>query len=180
MLRALGIIEFSSIARGIEVADKMVKAASVEVVALRHICPGKFMIILGGDLEDVRESLEATLENDKNKVVESVLISNPHEDLVISLKKRPERSNIEAIGVFETSTVASSLVALDMALKSASVGVIKLVVGNGIGGKSYFVITGQVSSVEEAIKIAASSINQRRLVHSTIIPSPNEDIINNL
>lgn len=180
MLKALGIIEFSSIARGIEAGDKMVKAALVEVVTLRHICPGKFMIILSGELEAVRESVDAIIEGDKGKVVESALISNPHVELTLSLRKSPRRGDIGAIGVFETSTVVSSLVALDLALKSASVSRVKLVIGNGIGGKSYFVVTGAVSSVEEAIKIAASSISPRKLVYSTVIPSPGEDIVNNL
>ncbi|MGD9567156.1 MAG: BMC domain-containing protein [Sedimentibacter sp.] len=180
MFRALGIIEFSSIAKGIETADKMVKKATTEVLLLRHLCPGKFMVILSGDVEDVKEAVDTAVNGDRNKIIESAVISNAHEALILSFKKRLEKCEFESIGIFETATVTSALVSLDSALKSASVILVKLVIGNGIGGKSYFVVNGSVSSVEEAIKNATNSIHIKKLVHKTIIPSPDQDIINNL
>jgi len=180
MLKSLGIMEFSSIAKGIETGDKMLKAATVEILMLRHICPGKFMIILTGEIGDVTEAVNSVVAKDKEKIVESTVISNAHEDLISSFKKRAHFQCTEAIGVFETATVTSSIIALDLALKSASVRLIKVVLGNGIGGKSYFVISGSVSSVEEATKIAENSISSKRVIYKTIIPSPSKDIINNL
>lgn len=180
MLKSLGIMEFSSIAKGIETGDKMLKAATVEVLMLRHICPGKFMIVLTGEVGDITEAVNATISKDKEKIVESTVISNAHEDLISALKKRVPIKSTEAVGVFEAATVTSAIVALDLALKTALVSLVKVVLGNGIGGKSYFVISGSVSSVEEAIKIAENSINPKKLIYKTIIPSPSEDIINNL
>lgn len=180
MVKSLGVVEFSSIAKGIETGDKMVKAATVDVLMLRHICPGKFMIILSGDIGDVNEAVNSIITNDKDKVIESTVISNAHEELISSLRKRAVFKITEAIGVFEAATVTSALIALDLALKKASVTLFKVVLGNGIGGKSYFVVTGAVSSVEEAIKTATKSINPKKLIYKTIIPSPSEDIINNL
>ena len=80
----------------------------------------------------------------------------------------------------ETVNVTSSLISLDIALKSASVKLVKLVIGNGIGGKSYFVVTGSVSSVEEAINIAESIIEPKKIIHKTIIPSPSKILLDNL
>lgn len=180
MLKSLGVIEFSSIAKGIEVADKMVKAATVEMLMLRHVCPGKFMVILCGEVEDVNEAVNTTLSYNREKIVESAVISNAHEDLISSLRKRVNINSFEAIGVFETSTITSTLIALDSALKSASVALVRVVLGNGIGGKSYFVITGAISNVEEAIKTAFISINPKKLIYKTVIPSPSVEIINNL
>lgn len=180
MLKSLGVIEFSSIAKGIEVADKMVKAATVEMLMLRHVCPGKFMVILCGEVEDVNEAVNTTISYDREKIVESAVISNAHEDLISSLKKRVNINSFEAIGVFETSTITSTLIALDSALKSTSVALVRVVLGNGIGGKSYFVVTGTISNVEEAIKTAFISINPKKLIYKTVIPSPSVEIINNL
>lgn len=180
MLKSLGVIEFSSIAKGIEVADKMVKAATVEMLMLRHVCPGKFMVILCGEVEDVNEAVNTTLSYGREKIVESAVISNAHEDLISSLKKRVNINSFEAIGVFETSTITSTLIALDSALKSTSVALVRVVLGNGIGGKSYFVVTGTISNVEEAIKTAFISINPKKLIYKTVIPSPSVEIINNL
>lgn len=49
MGNALGMIELSSIARGIETCDYMVKAAQVDLVRASTVCPGKYIIIIGGE-----------------------------------------------------------------------------------------------------------------------------------
>ena len=45
MQRAIGMVEFSSIARGIYAADQMVKVSEVEVVTASTSCPGKYVAI---------------------------------------------------------------------------------------------------------------------------------------
>ena len=49
MQRAIGMVEFSSIARGIYAADQMVKVSEVEVVTASTSCPGKYVAIVHGD-----------------------------------------------------------------------------------------------------------------------------------
>ena len=46
MGNAIGMIELSSIARGIETGDFMLKAAQVELNRASTVCPGKYMIII--------------------------------------------------------------------------------------------------------------------------------------
>ncbi len=41
MKAAIGLIELSSIAKGIEVSDAMLKRADIEIIVNRTICPGK-------------------------------------------------------------------------------------------------------------------------------------------
>ena len=43
MAIAIGMVEFSSIARGIYAADQMVKISEVEIVTAQTICPGKYI-----------------------------------------------------------------------------------------------------------------------------------------
>lgn len=179
MSKALGLVEFSSIAKGIEAADMMVKKASVEVLKMKHICPGKFMIILMGDIEDVRVSVEA-LSSDTRKIVESAVISNAHNDLISYFNNNHTAFDSEAIGIFETSTVTSALISLDKSLKSSSVKLLRMYLGNGIGGKSYFIVSGSISDVEEAIKAATNTISHKRLIYKSIIPHPSKDAIKNL
>ena len=56
---SIGIIETSSIAKGFHIADSVLKAANVEIVVNRTICPGKYMVIFGGDVDAVQASLES-------------------------------------------------------------------------------------------------------------------------
>ena len=39
--RSIGLIETSSIAKGIEIGDAVLKTANVEIIVNRTICPGK-------------------------------------------------------------------------------------------------------------------------------------------
>lgn len=63
MGNAIGMIELTSIARGIETSDVMLKAAKVDLLHSCTVCPGKYMIIITGDTGDVRASLSEGKKN---------------------------------------------------------------------------------------------------------------------
>jgi microcompartment protein CcmL/EutN len=44
MSNAIGMIELSSIARGIETCDFMLKAAQVDLIRSSTVCPGKYIV----------------------------------------------------------------------------------------------------------------------------------------
>ncbi|MBB6631339.1 BMC domain-containing protein [Clostridium algidicarnis] len=180
MKKALGILEFSSISRGIEVSDVLLKASFVDVEMIKHICPGKFLTIISGDVEAVKEAMEKAKAGDQKKLVEDTVIPNASEEIIKAFKKRPIVVNFNAIGIMEFLNVTSALKALDIALKASDTQIVKLVLGNGIAGKAYFIINGSVSSVEEGIKSAKANINPNKIIHSSVIPSPNEILLGNL
>lgn len=180
MKKALGILEFSSISKGIEVSDVLLKASSVEVEMIKHICPGKFLTIISGEGEEVKEAIEKAKAEDQKKLVEDTIISNTSEEIIKAFKKKPIVEKFNAIGIMEFLTVASALRALDTALKTSYTQIVKLVLGNGIAGRAYFIINGSVSSVEEGIKSAKANINPNKIIHSSVIPSPSEILLNNL
>ncbi|RXI39158.1 ethanolamine utilization protein [Clostridium tetani] len=180
MKKALALLEFNSISKGIETSDVLLKAAFVEVEILRQICPGKFLTIISGDVEEVKEAIDKAKSQDDKKLVESNIITSVHEDILKALKKRPIIKEFNAIGIIEFSTVTSALVALDRALKTSDIQLVKLVLGNGIAGKAYFIINGSVSSVEEGVKSAQNCVSSKRIVHSTVIPSPSEILLQNI
>ena len=59
---AIGIVETSSIAKGFEIADTVLKAANVEIVLNRTICPGKYIVLVGGDVDAVQASIQAGVD----------------------------------------------------------------------------------------------------------------------
>ena len=59
---ALALLEFSSIAAGIEAADAMVKRAPIGVIRAGTVQPGKYLVLIGGEVADVEESLAAGRE----------------------------------------------------------------------------------------------------------------------
>ena len=78
--------------------------------------------------------------------------------------------------MLELSTVASTILAADAALKAAQVRLIKLHLARGIGGKGYFTLSGSLDSIEAAVAAAASSVAPELLVNTEVIASPHGDL----
>jgi len=69
-LQAVGMIEFNSIAVGIEAADAMLKAAQVAPLIIKTICPGKFVAAVHADVASARAALNAGLATGASTVVD--------------------------------------------------------------------------------------------------------------
>ena len=50
MRMAIATVELVSVARGVLAADTMLKAANVTLYEAHPICPGKFIIVVGGEV----------------------------------------------------------------------------------------------------------------------------------
>ncbi len=71
MSLAIGMVELNSIARGIETCDYMVKAAQIDLLRSSTVCPGKFLILVGGDTSDVEEAMKEGLHRGGECVVDA-------------------------------------------------------------------------------------------------------------
>ena len=139
---ALGIIELTSIARGVLVADAMVKKAPVRILQSHPISPGKHIIVIAGEVAEVDESMQAGL----------------------------------AVAVFETFSVASTVLAADAAAKAAEVTLLDMRLGQGLGGKGFFTMTGDLESIQAAADAGRAAIENGLLVGIEIIARPHEDL----
>jgi len=82
MGNAIGMLEFTSIARGIEASDFMVKAAQVDLIRSSTICPGKYVVIVAGNTGDVTAAMAAGEKKGEGYVVDQLLIPNIHPQLI--------------------------------------------------------------------------------------------------
>ena len=86
---ALGILESFSVASLVEAIDRVAKRALVEVVQCRLAMAlgGKAYLVFTGDVDDVRESLEAGAEvvEARGLLVNKVVIPDPREELFDAL-----------------------------------------------------------------------------------------------
>ncbi|WP_205665688.1 BMC domain-containing protein [Anoxybacter fermentans] len=176
--KAIGLVELNSIARGFLTCDTMVKTAQVELIETLTICPGKYMILVGGEVGAVKSSVEAGVLRGGEAVVDHLLIPNVHPDIFPAINASTQVDEIDALGIFETFTVASGIIAADAAVKTAAVRLIELRLAKGIGGKSFFTLTGQVSAVQAAIQAGKELIEKEGVfVGSQIIPRPDPALI---
>lgn len=176
MINAIGFIELNSIAKGIEVADHMMKTANVKLSFSTPTCPGKYITLVYGDVGSVENSMQAAKVLGKEYVLDDLIIPNIDEQIFPAITNTSNIQKIKAIGVIESFAMASLITAADACVKASGVQLVELRLGSGIGGKSYLVITGDVSevnaSIETGVKIMEESGN---MVYSTVIPSPHED-----
>ncbi len=53
---AIGLVELNSIAKGIEASDILAKTADVTILVAKTICPGKYIVLIGGSVSNVKET----------------------------------------------------------------------------------------------------------------------------
>lgn len=177
MDNALGMIEFKTIAKGIEASDHMVKTSKVEIVKADTFCPGRFMILIKGTIGAVKAAMEKGNEKYQPHIVDTFVLGNPHDSIYDALSGTYLYENVGAMGVIETRAVPSILKAADAAAKSATIGLKRVTLGNGIGGKGIVIFTGDIAAVEEALSIGAMQAETNgMLVDFSIIPNPDKQI----
>ena len=171
----LGLVEAGSIAAGVELADFMVKAAQVELVKAGTICSGRYMIYVAGDREAVESSVE-TARTTGRQLAGSFVISNVSPLVISALRKNEAAGENDALAVVECRTVSSGIAAADSAVKRSAVRLLKLVTGQGINGKSYFVLCGDVAAVTEAVEAAKEALGPK-LLETVGLPRPDASVL---
>jgi microcompartment protein CcmL/EutN len=171
MVVAIAAVETSSIAQGTVAADAMVKIAEVELLEACSISPGKFWVLIGGEVGPVRHAFQRGLEVAGDSTLDHLLIPQLHEQVLPALRGVVPPADHDALGVIETLTAAAAIVAADHAAKAAQVLLRDLRLANGLGGKGVLFLTGDVSSVQAAVEAGrAEALRRGLLSRSVVIP----------
>ena len=90
---------------------------------------------------------------------------------------REALSRLRALGIIETFSAASIVVASDAAVKAADVQLLDVRVALGLGGKGYALMTGDVAAVNAAVEAGSTAAAESGLlVSKVVIPSPAETV----
>ena len=178
MAIAIGMVEFSSIARGIYAADQMVKISEVEIVTAQTICPGKHIALVEGDVAAVQDSVHIGEKFAGEYFVDSLVIPNVHHGIFPAITGATMPEHVTALGIFETFSVATMITAADQILKAAELEAIEIRLGTGLGGKSFFTFTGDVAAVETGVEAGRGVAETKGLmVDAEVIPSPSDRLV---
>ncbi|TBR22682.1 BMC domain-containing protein [bacterium] len=173
---AIGMLETSSIAKGIEATDAMCKMAHVELVKTNIVARGKYTILIKGPVGEVESALRAGVNMAGKTVVDQFILRNVHQQVLDSLDKRRPVTALDAFGLIETKEAISAVRAADAAAKSSLVHLIetKVVVG---GGKGYVSMTGEVGSVRTAVGAGIATVPEGQLISHIVIPQPDAQLV---
>jgi len=181
MSKAIGMVEFTSIARGIYAADQMVKTADVEIVTASSVCPGKYIAIVQGDVAAVNDSVSVGERLAEEYLVDSIIIPNVSPSVFPAITGATMPDEIQALGIIESFSLATMVIAADAILKAAELQPLELRLGNGLGGKSFFTFTGDVAAVQAGIEAGKALVEEKGLlVNAEIIPSPSDRLLASL
>ena len=179
---ALGLVEVQSIARGITVADAMVKRSQVALLVNRPVSPGKHLSLCTGDVADVEEAMQAGLARAGSALCDQLLLTQAHEELLAVLRRTVPLplSEDEALGVLETFSAASTLLGADVMCKAAEIRLFELRLCDGLGGKGFTVLVGTQDMVEAALAAAEQALSPGLLLMTELIARPHPDLLASL
>jgi microcompartment protein CcmL/EutN len=175
---AIGFIESSSIAKGIEATDAMLKRADVELLMTTIVPRGKYLIMVGGSVADVEAAMGAGLDMVAASLVDSFIIPNAHPQLAPAIRGRVAVPSVEAVGIIETREVAPAIYAGDAAVKAAAVSLIEA--RNQPGAKGLVVVAGEVGAVRSAVAAGVATVKEKMLVSQVVIPYVHQGLVKSL
>lgn len=175
-LEAVAVVETASIARGFVVLDALVKKAPVTVRAARPVSPGKLVILFGGPIEVTRESFEAAREAAGSDILDELFLPGAHPALLPAVEGALAPAPGDAVGIVEMATVASAVLAADVALKAVDVAVLKMQLALGVGGKGWFTIAGDLGDVSAALDAVKDTARTERVVGIELIAQPHPEV----
>lgn len=173
---AIGIIELNSLALGTVVSDAMAKRAPINLLESHPICPGKFLIIVVGEVDDIKEAMEAGQHYANYALTDSTIIENLHPQVLPAINGANPVGDIGAVGLLETWVAPSCVIAADAACKAADIRLIEVRLANGLGGKAFMTLTGELHEVEAAIAAGTEAVKSGQLIRKEIIPAPHDHV----
>lgn len=181
MQPAIGLLEFSSIAVGILAGDAMVKRSPVEVIYAGTVHPGKYLVLVAGEVAHVEEALPAGHEAGAGALLDEIFLPDADVRVADALRGQRRFGDRDALGIVETSTVAAIVGAADRGVKGAAVGLQEIRYADDLGGKAYCLFDGPVADVEVAVDVAVSGLSRPDLLVSrVVIPRIHDEMADNL
>lgn len=178
---ALGLLELSSVARGVVVADAALKRAPAVLLSSRTLSGGKHLIVLEGDVASVEEAMAAGRAVAGDLLVDRVELAMADDQVwpmlatggVLAPGDWAGDGAAEAVAIVETRTVCAAIGAADAACKAADVVVRDVRLAVDLAGKAVFTFTGALPSVDAAAAAASAAAGDRLvLVERIAQPAP--------
>lgn len=178
---AILLLEFDSIAIGIDSGDAMAKRAQLISLHTGTVQPGKYLVLAGGEVGHVEEARTAGKERGKSALVDEIFLPEVHPEVVEAITGRRRPGYGEALGVVETRSVAAVIGVADAGIKAANVEILQIRMADGLGGKGYVLFSGEVHDVEAAVDHGVASLaSSELLVAQVVISQLHPEMLENL
>ena len=166
---ALGLLELTTIARGVVVADAALKRAPALLVSSRTLSGGKHLVILAGGVAEVAEAMAAGQAVAADRLRDRLELAKADDQIwpmlveggLVSPADWADDARAEAVAIVETATVCAAIAAADAACKVADVTVRDVRLAVDLAGKAVFTLTGSLDSIDAAVDAAREAAGDR-------------------
>ncbi|MBN2876476.1 MAG: BMC domain-containing protein [Bacilli bacterium] len=180
-MEALGMLELLSIAKGIEAGDAIVKTAKVKLIHAIASCPGKYTVLIKGQVAAVKSAIEVGAKTAGKTMVNHIIIPNVDEQVFGALTQSSDVVIGDSVGVVEAYSLATAVLVADAAVKAARVSILEIRLGRGLGGKAFVVLSGDVANVTAAVKAAVDANGEEGMIaHTAVVPRIDKDMLKTL
>ncbi len=154
----------------------MLKSANVQLLLCRTLCPGKFLLMLGGDVGAVQQAIAAGTARAGEMLVDSPVLANIHPSVLPAISGLNVVGQRQAAGIVETSERGGVHQRRRPRGESGQRHPrVRVHMAFGIGGKCYMVVAGDIADVDNAVTVASDSAGEKGLlVHRAVIPRPHD------
>ena len=174
----IAAVEFKSIAKGIFVTDEMLKSAQVSLLLATTLCPGKYLTVVSGETSAVEKAVEIADRLGGRHVFSSFVINGVNREIIDSISGRTKGVIKDSIGIVESQHMANIISAADISLDSAEVEIVDFRLGKGCGVNSFYIMTGTLTAVDEAVKSAVDFLSALgSLIAFKVIANPDRDLL---
>jgi microcompartment protein CcmL/EutN len=97
-MTAIGVVETNSIPLGVLAGDQMVKTAAVDLVSAQTSCPGKYIVVVSGEVAAVKAAVVAGVLSASSQLVDSLVIPNVDERVLAAMMGAPPVGQPQALG----------------------------------------------------------------------------------
>ena len=135
------------------------------------------MVLISGEVEPVSESFQVGVSTAADTLVDQLFLPNAHRSVFPALMSASPPRGDAALGIIETVTAGVCIVAADAAAKATDVQLLEIRLANGLGGKSFVLLEGDLSDVEASVAAGVELVKgEGLLVRQVIIPQLHEQM----
>lgn len=173
---ALAMFELDALAIGWACVDAATKRARVRIAGAGPIEPGRFLLLITGELAEVEEGASAVIDLAGDALGDRCLVPAVAAALWPALRGgRVMAADVECVGIVEGISPPGVVFAADRAVKDAAVALVGIRFTAGLGGKAVFAVTGNQSDVEAALDASRLALGGR-LVRAELLPRPTPEL----
>lgn len=144
------LLEFKKISLGLKIVNEFTKNYEIEIILSKIVCPGKYLVLCGGELsiiEEVEKKLKTFDENSKN--IDIIVVSSIERKLLEKINiKLLKNEKIECLGVIETFNAIKAIELSDYIENESNTEIILIKIGIGMSSKGLVLFKGQTSDVK--------------------------------